>query len=88
VEGRTDAGGQGTRGRIAGRLARRARAHLRRHPADPQGKALQPWVEEFNLPKQEFETLIDGVEMDLSFAKYPDFEALPTYCHKVASTSG
>ena len=57
-------------------------------PLTPQGKALQPWVTEFNLPKREFSTLIDGVEMDLSFAKYPDFEALSTYCHKVASSVG
>jgi len=26
--------------------------------------------------------------MDLSYAKYPDFEALSTYCHKVASSVG
>ena len=57
-------------------------------PLTPQGKSLQPWVSEFNLPKREFSTLIDGVEMDLSFAKYPDFEALSTYCHKVASSVG
>src|SRR5436190_3680973 len=57
-------------------------------PLTPQGKSLQPWVTEFNLPKREFQTLIDGVEMDLSFAKYPDFEALSTYCHKVASSVG
>jgi phytoene synthase len=57
-------------------------------PLTPQGKSLQPWVSEFNLPKREFQTLIDGVEMDLSFAKYPDFEALSTYCHKVASSVG
>jgi 15-cis-phytoene synthase len=57
-------------------------------PTSPQGKALQPWVSEFNLPKSEFHTLIDGVEMDLSFAKYPDFESLSIYCHKVASSVG
>ena len=57
-------------------------------PLTPQGKSLQPWVSEFNLPKREFKTLLDGVEMDLSYAKYPDFEALSTYCHKVASSVG
>ena len=51
-------------------------------PLTPQGKSLQPWVSEFNLPKREFKSLIDGVEMDLSYAKYPDFEALSTYCHR------
>jgi len=57
-------------------------------PLTPQGKSLQPWVSEFNLPKREFKTLIDGVEMDLSYAKYPDFESLQNYCHKVASSVG
>jgi phytoene synthase len=57
-------------------------------PLTPQGKALQPWAKEFNLPKPEFVTLIDGVEMDLSHANYPDFEALSNYCHKVASSVG
>jgi len=57
-------------------------------PLTPQGRSLQPWVAEFNLPKREFKALIDGVEMDLSFAKYPDFEALSSYCHKVASSVG
>jgi len=57
-------------------------------PMTPQGKSLQPWVSEFNLPKREFSSLIDGVEMDLTYVKYPDFEALSTYCHKVASSVG
>jgi 15-cis-phytoene synthase len=57
-------------------------------PLTPQGKSLQPWVSEFDLPKREFKTLIDGVEMDLSYAKYPDFESLLSYCHKVASSVG
>lgn len=57
-------------------------------PATPQGRALQPWVTEFNLPRRQFEILIDGVEMDLSYAKYPDFEALSTYCQRVASSVG
>jgi phytoene synthase len=57
-------------------------------PLTSQGKALQPWVSEFNLPRREFEALIDGVEMDLSHASYPDFESLLDYCHKVASSVG
>lgn len=57
-------------------------------PLTPQGQSLQPWVSEFNLPRREFKALLDGVEMDLSFAKYPDFETLSSYCHKVASSVG
>jgi phytoene synthase len=69
------------------------RAELRacfdgRQPATAQGKALQPCIREFSLPRQPFEDLIDGVEMDLSQARYPTFHALAEYCRRVASTVG
>jgi phytoene synthase len=57
-------------------------------PATAQGKALQPYVREFKLPRTPFEELIDGVEMDLEHARYPTFEALSEYCRRVASTVG
>src|SRR5678816_1116769 len=31
-------------------------------PLTREGTALQPWVDEFHLPKREFKSLIDGVE--------------------------
>jgi phytoene synthase len=57
-------------------------------PQSPQGRALQPFVTEFNLPRAQFEALIDGVEMDLDHATYPTFAALSEYCHRVASAVG
>lgn len=54
----------------------------------PQGIALQPFVRRFNLPQRQFEALIDGVEMDLSFHRYPNFDTLLQYCHRVASSVG
>jgi phytoene synthase len=59
-----------------------------REPATPQGKALQPFIREFSLPRQPFEDLIDGVAMDLSQARYPTFHALAEYCRRVASAVG
>jgi phytoene synthase len=59
-----------------------------REPATAQGKALQPYIREFSLPRQPFEDLIDGVQMDLSHARYPTFHALAEYCRRVASTVG
>ncbi len=59
-----------------------------REPATAQGKALQPYIREFGLPRQPFEDLIDGVQMDLSHARYPTFHALAEYCRRVASTVG
>jgi phytoene synthase len=57
-------------------------------PATSQGRALQPFVAEFNLPRRQFDMLIDGVEMDLDHARYPSFEALTQYCRRVASAVG
>jgi phytoene synthase len=57
-------------------------------PATPQAQALQHYVNEYKLPRQPFEDLIDGVEMDLHHARYPTFEALSEYCWRVASTVG
>jgi phytoene synthase len=62
--------------------------YIGREPATRQGKALQPYIREFSLPRQPFEDLIDGVEMDLSQVRYPTFRALAEYCRRVASTVG
>ena len=45
-------------------------------PATPQGRALQPYIGGFSLPRTPFEDLIDGVQMDLQHARYQTFEAL------------
>jgi len=57
-------------------------------PRTTQGKALLPHICEFNLPREPFDELIDGVAMDLAHARYPTFEALAEYCRRVASTVG
>jgi 15-cis-phytoene synthase len=57
-------------------------------PRTWQGRALQPFLREFQLPRAPFEELIDGVAMDLSYARYPTFEALAEYCRRVASAVG
>ena len=59
-----------------------------RTPCTPQGRALQPFIAEFNLPREPFEELIAGVAMDLEHARYPTFEALEQYCRRVASMVG
>lgn len=80
-------------GQDAGAELRRWRAELNAcydgsAPATPQGAALVPYIREFNLPRQPFEDLVDGVEMDLRQSRYPTFEALSEYCRRVASTVG
>jgi phytoene synthase len=57
-------------------------------PRTAQGRALQPYIREFDLPRGPFEDLIDGVEMDLTHVRYETFGALADYCRRVASTVG
>ncbi len=57
-------------------------------PKTRQAQALRPFVREFALPRQEFDSLVDGVEMDLGPVRYPTFEALSLYCRRVAGTVG
>src|SRR5688572_12333190 len=57
-------------------------------PRTPQGRALTPFIRAFRLPRERFEELIDGVEMDLTHSRYQTFDALVEYCRHVASAVG
>ena len=57
-------------------------------PVTPQGRALQPLIPAFNLPRSAFEALIEGVEMDLHNSRYATFDDLYQYCIRVASAVG
>ena len=57
-------------------------------PETPQGRALQPLIAPFNLPRSAFEALIEGVEMDLHTRRYQTFADLYEYCIRVASAVG
>ena len=50
--------------------------------------ALRDATTTFDIPKSYFEEVIQGVEMDLTHARYRDFDELKTYCYRVASTVG
>ena len=57
-------------------------------PLTAQGRNLQPWIRHFDLSRQPFADLIDGVEMDLDRSRYESFDDLREYCWRVASTVG
>ncbi|HUF46990.1 MAG TPA: squalene/phytoene synthase family protein [Vicinamibacterales bacterium] len=58
-------------------------------PETPAGRALQPLVAPFNLPREQFDALIDGVAMDATPGRrYQTFADLEPYCHRVASSVG
>ena len=58
------------------------------HPQHPVGKALLPAVQRFDLPAEQFNEIIDGMEMDLTYHRYPDFKSLQLYCYRVAGVVG
>jgi len=57
-------------------------------PATSQARALQPIIRSFDLPRDAFEDVIDGVAMDLDVTRYETFEELVEYCRRVASAVG
>jgi phytoene synthase len=59
-----------------------------RAPQTSQGRALQPLIAQFNLPRAAFDALIEGVEMDLRSRRYETAEDLYQYCIRVASAVG
>jgi phytoene synthase len=57
-------------------------------PRTTQAQGLQPFIKTFNLPRQAFDDVIDGVAMDLDTARYRTFADLFEYCRRVASAVG
>jgi len=54
----------------------------------PELAALAASIERFKIPRQPFEDLILGLEMDLAGTRYRTFAELLVYCYRVASTIG
>lgn len=57
-------------------------------PQHPITKALQPFINEFQLPKEHFLDILDGMEMDLHKKRFNNFGELQQYCYRVASVVG
>ncbi|HSE97190.1 MAG TPA: presqualene diphosphate synthase HpnD [Blastocatellia bacterium] len=57
-------------------------------PETEFGDQLTDTIEEFDLPKEPFLDLIDGMEMDLRWHSYQTFADLREYCYRVASAVG
>ena len=57
-------------------------------PQHPVALALRPVVADYRLPQEHFQTVIDGMAMDLERNRYLDFAELERYCHCVAGVVG
>lgn len=58
------------------------------NPTSAFGERLLESIEEFDLPKQPFLDLIEGMEMDLKWHSYQTFADLREYCYRAASAVG
>jgi 15-cis-phytoene synthase len=58
------------------------------NPQHPITEAMQEVIQQFNMPKEYFHSLIDGCEMDLVKKRYETFDELKEYCYRVASVVG
>ena len=69
-----------TRGRLAESLDGRS--------DDPVFAALAGATREFDIPAEYLEEIIQGIEMDLTWTRFQNFEELRNYCYRVASVVG
>jgi phytoene synthase len=58
------------------------------NPQHPITVKLARSIQTFPIPKEYFEELITGVEMDLVHSRYPTFHELYEYCYRVAGVVG
>jgi phytoene synthase len=58
------------------------------NPQHPVTQALATAIKTYNIQQENMLELIDGMAMDLEYNRYPDFDTLHTYCHKVAGVVG
>ena len=57
-------------------------------PTHPVAISLAGHVRQLDIPREYFDELINGVEMDLSTTRYKTFEELSRYCYRVAGVVG
>jgi phytoene synthase len=57
-------------------------------PQHPVARALMPVVHAYPISESRLTEIIDGMEMDLDYNRYPDFATLEVYCHRVAGVVG
>jgi phytoene synthase len=87
-DGRPASGSRSARDAVTFWRTELARCYAGTTPETPQGRKLQPFIAMFDLPREAFEDVIDGVAMDLDTMRYQTFDELLVYCRRVASAVG
>ncbi len=74
--------------RLDGIKSRLLRAYGDAACDDPALEAFRLTVKKYRIPEEYFRSLIRGMEMDLTTARYRDFNALKEYCYCAAGVIG
>ncbi len=74
--------------RLAVHRDRISKAVRNEYGEDPILRVLSEAIHRYEIPEQELQMLVDGVEMDFTKSRYADFEELRVYCTLVASVVG
>jgi phytoene synthase len=88
VDDAVDEGGHDAREALCSWRHELARCYEGAEPQTIQGRRLQPYISRFDLPRDAFVDVIDGVAMDLDTTRYQTFDDLLEYCRRVASAVG
>lgn len=65
-----------------------ARLYDEGKPQHPVARALADVIQPYGITRDQLLTVIDGMAMDLEYNRYPDFDTLKLYCHRVAGVVG
>lgn len=57
-------------------------------PQHPVTRALADVIKPFDITQEQLLTVIEGMAMDLEYNRYPDYDTLKLYCHRVAGVVG
>lgn len=76
------------RQQLAGWRADVQRACRSEPPQFAVNRELQTVIRRYRLPFEQFDALLQGVEMDLDIKRYEDYDRLDLYCYRVASVVG
>ena len=57
-------------------------------PQHPVARALADVIQPYGITQEQLLTVIDGMALDLDYNRYPDFDTLKLYCHRVAGVVG
>jgi phytoene synthase len=57
-------------------------------PSVPVTRELQRTIRRYRIPRSPLDAILEGVEMDLTKARYANFRELRGYCYRVASAVG